>query len=61
LAILLTLQILMFIELPFVLMFPTVTFLITCLGGFVTAIVASYLAVLDMKDKSISVILKGLL
>ncbi|CAD8197198.1 unnamed protein product [Paramecium octaurelia] len=61
LAILLTLQILMFIELPFVLMFPTATFLITCLGGFVTAIVASYLAVLDMKDKSISVILKGLL
>lgn len=60
-AIVLTLQILMFIELPFVLMFPTEVFLITCFGGLGTAIAASYLAVLDIRDKSISVILKGLL
>lgn len=51
----------MFIELPFVLLFPTEVFLITCFGGLGTAIIASYLAVLDIRDKSISVILKGLL
>lgn len=50
----------MFIELPFTLLFPTGTFLITCLGGLGTAIFASYFAVLDIRDKSISVILKGL-
>lgn len=60
-AITLTLQILMFTELPFKFVFPTEIFLLTFLGGGVTAILGSYLAVLEIRDKSISTILKGLL
>ncbi|CAD8045647.1 unnamed protein product [Paramecium sonneborni] len=59
-AITLTLQILMFTEFSFKFIFPTEIFLITFLGGFITATGASYLAVLEIRDKSISTILKGL-
>ena len=59
-AITLTLQMLMFVELPFVFAFPTAMFILTFLGGFLTAIFGSYFAIRDVRDKSISSILKGL-
>jgi ABC-type antimicrobial peptide transport system permease subunit len=57
----LTLQMLMFIELSFVFTFPTVMFLVTFIGGFLTAIGGSYFAIRSISDKSISSILKGIL
>lgn len=51
----------MFTELPFTFVFPTEIFLITFVGGFLTAIFGSYFAVRELRDKSISTILKGLL
>lgn len=50
-----------FTELPFVFLFPTGMFLIIFFGGFLTAIGGSYFAVREIRDKSISTILKGLL
>lgn len=52
---------LMFVELPFIFAFPTSMFLLTFLGGFFTAIFGSYFAIREIRDKSISSILKGLL
>lgn len=60
-AITITLQILMFVELPFVFIFPTNMFLLTFIGGILTAIFGSYFAVKEIRDKTISTILKGLL
>jgi uncharacterized membrane protein YgaE (UPF0421/DUF939 family) len=60
-AVTLTLQMIMFIEIPFVFAFPTAMFLLTFVGGFFTAIFGSYFAIRDIRDKSISSILKGLI
>ena len=51
----------MFTELPFVFVFPTAMFLITFIGGFLTATLGSLYAVRDIRDRSISTILKGLI
>lgn len=60
-AITLTLQMLMFVELPFVFAFPTAMFLLTFLGGLATALLGSYFAIREVRNRSISSILKGLL
>jgi ABC-type antimicrobial peptide transport system permease subunit len=60
-AITLTLQMLMFVELPFVFAFPTAMFLLTFLGGLATAAFGSYFAIREVRGRSIATILKGLL
>ena len=59
-AIALTIQMGIFTELPFVFLFPTIIFLLTFIGGLITAVMSSYLAVKEIRDKPISLILKGL-
>ena len=59
-AVCITLQLVMFTELPFTFVFPTSMFLVTFLGGFLTALLGSYFAVRDIRDRSISNIIKGI-
>lgn len=60
-AVTLTLQFLMFTELPFTFIFPYRMFLFTFLSGIVISAGASYSALRDFKDKPIATIVKGLI
>ncbi|EGR28776.1 permease family protein, putative [Ichthyophthirius multifiliis] len=60
-AVTLTLQFLMFTELPFVFVFPYKMFFTTFLSGFLIAVFGSYFALTEFKDKPISTIVKGLI
>lgn len=60
-AITLILQLLLFTELPFVFLFPTEIFCITFFLGLGTAVIGSYYAVKEIREKSIANITKGLL
>lgn len=59
-AITLVMQFLVFTELPFEFLFPTNIFCVTFLSGIVTAILGSYYAVKEMREKPIAYITKGL-
>ncbi len=58
-AITITLQFLMFTELPFKFLFPTNIFITTFALGLFTSLAGSYLAIKRFRDKSISTIIKG--
>ncbi|KAL4502254.1 hypothetical protein ABPG72_000489 [Tetrahymena utriculariae] len=60
-AVTLTLQVLMFTELPFRFVFPYEMFLTTFFFGLFIAAAASYTALSEFKDKAISSIVKGLI
>lgn len=59
-ALAITVQMVTFIELPLVFLFPTEIFFITFIEGILMAIIASYCAASKIKDKSISDIIKGI-
>lgn len=59
-AVTLTLQFLMFLEIPFVFIFPYAMFFFCFSMGIVVAIGGSYYSLSDFRDKSISNIIKGL-
>lgn len=59
-AITLVMQFLVFTELPFEFLFPTNIFCVTFFSGTITAILGSYYAVKEMREKPIAYITKGL-
>lgn len=59
-AVTLTLQFLMFLELPFIFLFPYAMFFFCFAMGILVSILGSYYSLSDFKDKSISNIIKGL-
>ncbi len=60
-AVTLTLQFLMFTELPFNFIFPYGMFFTTFISGLVIAVFGSYFALAEFKDKPIASIVKGLI
>ena len=59
-AIILTSQFLLFTELPFEFIFPTEMFCVTFILGILTALLASYFATKEIREKPIANIVKGL-
>jgi ABC-type antimicrobial peptide transport system permease subunit len=59
-ALCLTVQYLTFAEIPMKFHFPGVAFGITFMSGILTAILGSYLALREIRDRPISNIMKGL-
>ena len=59
-ALVLTVQYLTFAEIPLKFHFPGVAFGVTFASGVVTAVLGSFLALREIRDRSISNIMKGL-